>query len=76
MTHIYRHSTEANGSVSTVCSCGWKNNATGSNARLAADIAAVEHEFVDNPDNQTFEVRLMRVERLVSVLARHFQITI
>jgi len=76
MIHNYNHSTEANGSVSTSCSCGWKNNAVGKNAGLAADIAAIEHEFVDNPGNQTTEVRLVRVERIVSVLARHLQITI
>jgi hypothetical protein len=65
MTHEYKH-VVVNGVTETTCSCGWKNKAASS---LIATLDAIEHEFIDNPASGTTEVRLVRVERIVSALA-------
>jgi len=66
-THAYSHN-ESNGITTTTCSCGWKTTATGPNADTIGKIAAIEHEFVDNPNKGSIEVRLERAERIISIL--------
>jgi hypothetical protein len=77
VTHAYRHGIATpiiNGAstvVNTTCSCGWRNQSSGPNAFFSAEVEAIEHEYSENPNLSTTEVRLQRAERLLAALVEH-----